>query len=161
MTYPTWYHHPHYKEYTKEIQSNHEKITNIKGKIKTLLREMSGLEHTRGLVVRKAWDFEAPPANHIKILEKYTGDCDECWFYTYSSSADQIEELQVNKAIQISNHQVDINVIKEKNKILNQEQDDLRDSIIEKEKVEKEKERRAAKRKADAEERVKEKANSK
>ena len=73
-----------------------------------------------------------------EILEKYTGDCDECWFYTYSSSADQIEELQINKAIQISNHQVDINCHKEKIKILSSQQDDLRDSIIEKEKKEKE-----------------------
>ena len=115
---------------------------------------MSGLEHTRGLVVRKAWDFEAPPASHIKILEKYTGDCDECWFYTYSSSADQIEELQVNKAIQIAGHQVDINVIKEKNKVLSSQQDELRESIIAKEKFEETKKKRAAKRTADAEERV-------
>ena len=90
---------------------------------------MSGLEHTRGLVVRKAWDFEAPPASHIKILEKYTGDCDECWFYNWSHGEDCIQDALIQKAVEIGRLKLDIDTLKAKNKELNKEQDKVGEEL--------------------------------
>ena len=70
-----------------------------------------------------------------KILTKYTGDCDECWFHTYDTCESEIKQLRVNKCLEVSSYSIKIDELKEINSRLNSEQDYLRDRLIEEHKA--------------------------
>ena len=115
---------------SKEISDNWTSIRDIESKTTHLFNEISILERQRDLSRNKSYEFECPPKSHIKILEKYTGQCDECWYYEYSKGGDLIKELQVAKAKEIIYYEGVIRDKKDSNKVLGDKQNKIRDKWI-------------------------------
>ena len=76
-----------------------------------------------------------------KTLLEYTGECGECWYYKYDICSDEIMDLRVSKAQQISSIQERITVLNLEYSVLDKEQDACRDRLI---KDNEEKERKAS-----------------
>ena len=64
-----------------------------------------------------------------KELERLTHDDSEGWMCTYGKGLDLVTEKVVSICVLISNSKVDIEVLKERNKALNKEQDALGDKL--------------------------------
>ena len=130
-----WYNHPDYKAYSPKIQANWESIRTLQGKIKGLFRDIFSLSLSRDLIVKQTYELESIPSSHTKALEKYTTDCDECWFYNWSHGEECIQDALIQKAVEIGRIKLDIDTLKAKNKELNKEQDKVAKELREKERT--------------------------
>ena len=124
-----WYLHPAYKAYGEPIRANWDSIRTLEGKVKGLFRDIFSLSLARDLVVHQTYKLEAIPSSHTKALEKYTTDCDECWFYNWSHGEECIQDTLIQKAVEIGRLKLDIDTLKAKNKELNKEQDEIGEKI--------------------------------
>ena len=130
-----WYNHPDYKAYSDKLSTNWDSIRKLESNIKSLFRDIFSLSLSRDLVVKQTWTLEEIPSSHTKALEKYTTDCDECWFYNWSHGEECIQETLIQKAVEISRIKLDIDTLRAKNKELNKEQDKLGKELREKERA--------------------------
>jgi hypothetical protein len=112
------------------MQDIWSQIRQLESKQSMLLTKISNLEVAQNLLMRKKWDLESPSKKTTKVLTEVTGDCDECWFYKFDSCEDEIKELRINKCLEISTIQGQINLLRHNNKVLNKEQDECRDRLI-------------------------------
>ena len=124
-----WYNHPDYQAYSPKIQANWESIRTLQSKVKGLFRDIFSLTLARDLVVHQTYKLEEIPSSHTKALEKYTTDCDECWFYNWSHGEDCIQDALIQKAVEIGRLKLDIDTLKAKNKELNKEQDKVGEEL--------------------------------
>ena len=130
-----WYQHPDYTAYSDKISTNWESIRTLQGKIKGLFRDIFSLSLSRDLIVKQTYELESIPSSHTKALEKYTTDCDECWFYNWSHGEECIQDALIQKAVEIGRIKLDIDTLKAKNKELNKEQDKVAKELREKERT--------------------------
>ena len=130
-----WYLHPAYKAFGEPIRANWESIRTLEGKVKGLFRDIFSLSLARDLVVRQTYELESIPSSHTKALEKYTTDCDECWFYNWSHGEECIQDALIQKAVEIGRLKLDIDTLKAKNKELNKEQDKVGEELRQKERT--------------------------
>ena len=127
-----WYDSPEYKTYSDQISQEWERTRELERKIKSLFRDIFSLSLSRDLVVKQTWKLEEIPSSHTKALEKYTTDCDECWFYNWSHGEECIQSALIEKAVEIGRIKLDIDTIKAKIKVLNENQDELSKKLREK-----------------------------
>jgi len=130
-----WYNHPDYTTYSDKISTNWEAIRTLQGKIKGLFRDIFSLSLARDLIVKQTYELESIPSSHTKALEKYTTDCDECWFYNWSHGEECIQDALIQKAVEIGRLKLDIDTLKHSNKELNKEQDKVAKELREKERT--------------------------
>ena len=130
-----WYLHPAYKAYGEPIRANWDSIRTLEGKVKGLFRDIFSLSLARDLVVHQTYKLEEIPSSHTKALEKYTTDCDECWFYNWSHGEECIQDALIQKAVEIGRLKLDIDTLRAKNKELNKEQDKVAKELREKERT--------------------------
>ena len=127
-----YYEHEDWKAYSTKMQDNSKLIREYECKQTMLLSKITSLALAEDLVSRKQSDLYEVSKKTTKILTKYTGDCDECWFYTYDTCESEIKQLRINKCLEVSSYSIKIDELKEINSRLNSEQDYLRDRLIEK-----------------------------
>ena len=127
-----WYDSPEYKTYSDQISQEWRRTRELEGKIKSLFRDIFSLSLSRDLIVKQTWKLESIPSSHTKALEKYTTDCDECWFYNWSHGEECIQSALIEKAVEIGRIKLDIDTIKAKIKVLNENQDELGKKLREK-----------------------------
>ena len=127
-----WYDSPEYKTYSDQISQEWERTRELERKIKSLFRDIFSLSLSRDLVVKQTWKLEEIPSSHTKALEKYTTDCDECWFYNWSHGEECIQDALIQKAVEIGRIKLDIDTIKAKIKVLNENQSELAKKLREK-----------------------------
>ena len=130
-----WYQHPDYTAYSDKLSTNWESIRTLQGKIKGLFRDIFSLSLSRDLIVKQTYELESIPSSHTKALEKYTTDCDECWFYNWSHGEECIQDALIQKAVEIGRLKLDIDTLRAKNKELNKEQDKVAKELREKERT--------------------------
>jgi len=130
-----WYNHPDYKAYSDKLSTNWDSIRKLESNIKSLFRDIFSLSLSRDLVVKQTWTLEEIPSSHTKALEKYTTDCDECWFYNWSHGEECIQDALIQKAVEIGRLKLDIDTLKHSNKELNKEQDKVAKELREKERT--------------------------
>ena len=130
-----WYQHPDYTAYSDKLSTNWESIRTLQGKIKGLFRDIFSLSLSRDLIVKQTYELESIPSSHTKALEKYTTDCDECWFYNWSHGEECIQDALIQKAVEIGRIKLDIDTLRAKNKELNKEQDKVGKELREKERT--------------------------
>ena len=129
---------PKYKEYTSKIQAAHREKARTNSKQCMLMRDINNLSASLDLTRRKSWDFEDTTDKTDKVLSKYTGDDGESWFYTYHNAGEEIEKLMIQKCIKVANLAVQWDVITERIKKLNEDQDKYGDKLVEKAKAKEE-----------------------
>jgi hypothetical protein len=66
------------------------------------------------------------------VLEEHTGDDGESWFYTYNNAGDEIEKAMIQKCIKVANLAVQWDVLTERIKQLNKDQDKHGDKLVKK-----------------------------
>ena len=121
-----------YQEYTSKIQAAHREKASTNSKQCMLMREINNLSVSLDLTRRKSWDFESTSKKQDKTLEELTGDDGESWFYTYHNAGEEIEKMMIQKCIKVANLAVQWDVLVERIKKLNKEQDKYGDKLVEK-----------------------------
>ena len=76
------------------ISKSWEKERELESDRRQELRNINTLSHAIDLTRRQSWKFEETSTKLDKQLEDLTGDCGECWFYTFDRASDLIEQYQ-------------------------------------------------------------------
>ena len=124
-----------YQEYTSKIQAAHREKSRTNAKQCNLMREINNLSASLDLTRRKSWDFESTSKKQDKTLEELTGDDGESWFWTYHNAGEEIERMMIQKCIKVANLAVQWDVLTERIKKLNEDQDKYGDKLVEKAKA--------------------------
>ena len=123
---------PKYQEYASKIRDAHREKSRTNSKQCMLMRELNNLSASLGLTRRKSCDFESTTKKQDKLLEQYTGEDGEMWFYTYNGAADEIEKMMIQKCIKVANLAVQWDVLTERINKLNKDQDKYGDKLVKK-----------------------------
>ena len=122
--------HPDWQAFSTKRQDIRKQVQDLEWKQSVLLMKITQLELAQDLVMRKKWSLESPSKKTTKVLLDVSGDCDECWFGKFDTCEDEIKELRINKCIEISAIQSQINLLNHDSKVLYKEQDDCRERLI-------------------------------
>ena len=139
-----YYDHEDWKAYSTKIQANWKLIREYESKQSVLLYKITSLGLAHDLMGRKQSELYEVSKKTTKILQSITGDCDECWFGTYGTCDEEIQQLRINKCLEVSSYSIKIDELKEVNKELNEQQDICRDRLVEEDKALKDMEPTAA-----------------
>ena len=123
---------PKYQEYTAKIRDAHQEKRMVNVKQCSLMRDINNLSAALDLTRRKSWDFEGTSEETDKVLEEHTGDDGESWFYTYHNAGEEIEKAMIQKCIKVANLAVQWDVLTERIKELNKDQDKYGDKLVKK-----------------------------
>ena len=123
---------PKYQEYTAKIRDAHQEKNRTNVKQCCLMREINNLSASLDITRRKSWDFEGVEESKDKVLEEFTGDDGESWFWTYHNAAEEIEKIMIQKCIKVANLAVQWDVLTERIKQLNKDQDKYGDKLVKK-----------------------------
>ena len=106
-----------YKKLDKKIDDSWTQERSLESDRRQELRNINTLSHAIDLTRRQSWKFEDTSTKLDKQLEDLTGDCGECWFYTFDRASDLIEQYQGKLAQNVA----EINVKLAKNKLVRDE----------------------------------------
>ena len=129
-----------WKALTVKMQSIRKDIRQLTAEQNQHLSRITDLEVAQD-EMRFKYDILETNSKTDKTLLEYTGECGECWYYKYDICSDEIMDLRVSKAQQISSIQERITVLNLEYSVLDKEQDACRDRLI---KDNEEKERKAS-----------------
>jgi len=121
---------PKYQEFTAKIRDAVMEKNRVNSKQCMLLREINNLSVALDLTRHKSWDFESVEQDKDKVLEEYTGDDGESWFWTYHNAGEEIEKIMIQKCIKVANLAVQWDVLTEQVKKLNKDQDKYGDKLV-------------------------------
>ena len=85
---------PTYDKIGDKISKSWEKHREIESDRRSELRNINTLSHAIDLTRKQSWKFEDTSKKLDTQLEELTGDCGECWFYTFDKAGDLIEQYQ-------------------------------------------------------------------
>ena len=123
---------PKYQEFTAKIRDAAQEKTRVNVKQCYEMRLITNLSAALDLTRRKSWDFEGTSEETDKVLEEHTGDDGESWFYTYHNAGEEIEKIMIQKCIKVANLAVQWDVLTERIKQLNKDQDKYGDKLVKK-----------------------------
>ncbi len=102
-----------YQKLNDKVSKSWEKHRELLSDRRTELRNIITLSHAIDLTRKQSWKFEETSTKLDKQLENLTGDCGECWFYTFDRAGDLIEQYQGQLAQKVN--EITVNI--EKNKL--------------------------------------------
>ena len=123
---------PKYQEFGERIRKAYQAKQRTNVKQCSLMRDINNLSAALDLTRRKSWDFEGTTQETDKVLEEHTGDDGESWFYTYHNAGEEIEKAMIQKCIKVANLAVQWDVLTERIKELNKDQDKYGDKLVKK-----------------------------
>ena len=121
---------PKYQEYTAKIRDAVQEKNRINTKQCMLLREINNLSAALDLTRHKSWDFEGTPTETDKVLEEFTGDDGESWFWTYHNAGEEIEKVMIQKCIKVAALASQWDLLTDDVKKLNRTQDKYGDKLV-------------------------------
>ena len=101
-----------YQKINDKVSKSWEKHRELLSDRRTELRNINTLSHAIDLTRKQSWKFEETSAKLDKQLEDLTGDCGECWFYTFDKAGDLIEQYQGQLAQNVN--EITVNIAKNK-----------------------------------------------
>ena len=122
--------HKDYTKFYELFRENHQAVNKLEGKQVQLTRSISNLTQSRDIIVNQMFKNEDVEKKTDKRLEELTGNDSESWFWTFSNSVDDINELIVSKCVLVSNLKVDIDVLKEQHNQIDKEQEAVRERLM-------------------------------
>ena len=135
-----FYDQAEWKAFSEKMRSIRKDISQLKAEQTQHLSRITDLEVAQD-AMRFKFEILETDSKTDKTLLEYTGECGECWYYKYDICSDEIRDLRVSKAQQISTIQERITVLNLEYSVLDKEQDACRDRLI---KDHEEKERKAS-----------------
>ena len=121
---------PKYQEYTAKIRDAVQEKNRTNAKQCKLLREINNLSVALDLTRHKSWDFEAVEQDKDKVLEEFTGDDGESWFWTYHNAGEEIEKIMIQKCIKVAALASQWDLLTDEVKTLNKDQDKYGDKLV-------------------------------
>ena len=121
---------PKYQEYTAKIRDAVQEKNRINAKQCKLLREINNLSVSLDLTRHKSWDFESVEQDKDKVLEEFTGDDGESWFWTYHNAGEEIEKVMIQKCIKVAALASQWDLLTDDVKKLNKTQDKYGDKLV-------------------------------
>ena len=121
---------PKYQEYTAKIRDAVQQKNRTNAKQCALLREINNLSVALDLTRHKSWEFEGVEESKDKVLEEYTGDDGESWFWTYHNAGEEIEKIMIQKCIKVAALASQWDLLTDEVKTLNKEQDKHGDKLV-------------------------------
>ena len=118
-----------YQEFSDRIRDTWKQINDIESKQRQNIWDIQALTRTLDTTRHQMFEFEDVPKKVDKELERLTHDDSEGWMCTYGKGLDLVTEKVVSICVLIANSKVDIEVLKERSKVLNKEQDALGDKL--------------------------------
>ena len=85
---------PTYKKLGDDISASWEKHRELESDRRQELRNINTLSHAIDLTRKQQFKFEDTSKKLDNQLEDLTGDCGECWYYTFDKAGDLIEQYQ-------------------------------------------------------------------
>ena len=117
-------------EFCRKMRENRNKITVLQRKQRGFIHKISSLETGSDLVMKQQWTLEDVPKTVSSTLEKYTANCDECWFCEWGNCYDAMRDAQVSLAVQVSTIQLEVTALLTQNEELDLAQDMWRDEYL-------------------------------
>ena len=127
--YEYMFEHKDYKAISSKIETLWTQKRTLNREQTEALWDMQALTHGLDAVREKLFMQEEATLANDKVLEKFTGDCSECWASTYGKALDLIKEKLVDQCVIIANRKVDVEVVSTQIKSLNIERDALGDKL--------------------------------
>lgn len=135
-----FYEQDEWKAFSVKMQAIRKNINELKVEQDLLLTRITVLDVAQDAMRLKFELLETDSETDETLLE-FTGECGESWYYKYSICADEIRDLRISKAQQVTTIQERITVLKLECSVLDKQQDECRDRLI---KDNQEKERKAS-----------------
>ena len=129
--YSYMYDHKDYKAISKKIEVLWTQKRELNREQSQAIWDNQALTHGLDVVREKLFKQEEATQANDKVLEKFTGDCSECWASTYGKALDLIKEKLVDQCVIIANRKVDVEVVSTQIKSLNIERDALGEKLRE------------------------------
>ena len=121
---------PKYQEYTAKIRDAVQERHRTNAKQCSELRQIVNLQAALDITRKKSWDFESVEPDKDKVLEEFTGDDGESWFWTYHNAGEEIEKVMIQKCIKVANLAAQYDVLTERISVLNKNQDKHGDKLV-------------------------------
>ena len=83
-----------YAAQDEAISSSWKQHRELESDRRTELRNINTLSSAVDVVRKQQFKFEDTPKKLDNQLEELTGDCGECWYYTFDKAGDLIEQYQ-------------------------------------------------------------------
>ena len=112
---------PTYQKLDNKISESWKQERSLESDRRQELRNINTLSHAIDLTRKQQFKFEDTSKKLDNQLEDLTGDCGECWYYTFDKAGDLIEQYQG----QLAQNVAEITVKLAKNKL---ERDELHDT---------------------------------
>ena len=123
---------PKYRAFTDKIRDAVQERNRTNSKQCMELRKIVNLQAALDVTRRKSWDFESVEESKDKVLEEFTGDDGESWFWTYHNAGEEIEKVMIQKCIKVANLAAQYDALTERISVLNKDQDKYGDKLVEK-----------------------------
>ena len=120
---------PTYKKLDKKISDSWKQERSLESDRRHELRNINTLSHAIDLTRKQSWKFEDTSKKLDKQLEELTGDCGECWFYTFDRASDLIEQYQGKLAQNIAEITVKLAKLKVERDALMETRNELGDKL--------------------------------
>ena len=121
---------PKYRAFTDKIRDAVQERNRTNSKQCMELRQIVNLQAALDITRKKSWDFESVEESKDKVLEDYTGEDGESWFWTYHNAGEEIEKLMIQKCIKVANLAAQYDVLTERISVLNKDQDKYGDKLV-------------------------------
>tara|TARA_R100000406_G_scaffold34923_1_gene23051 strand:- start:36 stop:461 length:426 start_codon:yes stop_codon:yes gene_type:complete len=121
---------PKYKEFSAKIRDAYQERNRVNSTQCFTMRMLCNLQAALDMTRKKSWDFEGVEESKDQVLEEYTGDDSESWFYTYHNAGEEIEKLMIQKCIKVANLAAQYDVLTERISKLNKDQDKYGDKLV-------------------------------
>ena len=121
---------PKYKEFSAKIRDAYQERNRVNSTQCFTMRMLCNLQAALDMTRKKSWDFEGVEESKDQVLEEFTGDDSESWFYTYHNAGEEIEKLMIQKCIKVANLAAQYDVLTERISKLNKDQDKYGDKLV-------------------------------
>ena len=120
---------PTYNKIGDKISKSWEKHRELESDRRSELRNINTLSHAIDLTRKQSWKFEDTSKKLDTQLEELTGDCGECWFYTFDRASDLIEQYQGQLAQNVAEITVKLANLKVERDLLMTKRNELGDKL--------------------------------
>lgn len=124
-----FYDQAEWKAFAEKMQSIRKDISQLKAEQTQHLSRITDLGVAQD-AMRFKYDILETDSKTDKTLFEYTGESGECWYYKYDICSDEIRDLRISKAQQVSSIQEKITILNLEYSVLDIQQDECRDRLI-------------------------------
>ena len=120
---------PTYKKQDEQITESWKQHRELESDRRSELRNINTLSSAVDVVRKQQFKFEDTSKKLDNQLEDLTGDCGECWYYTFDKAGDLIEQYQGQLAQNVAEITVKLANLKVERDLLMTKRNELGDKL--------------------------------